>query len=215
MAIVDRAVFLEKGTVRFDGAARELVERATTWPVLCSGRSLVDLPLFYLAGRGRRRDQRPRLRVDRHHRRRAGASLDAGHQLRRRQHGPPRRRAVRTARARVRRAGTGSACPRAGRAGVLFSTAAELLVVRRLFRAPRVILLVSNDRPVAAGARDQRWPCRASPTCRCATRNPGAARDVDRWHRPVGPEAHDPGHRAAGSRECSAGCSPAPRSGAR
>ena len=105
---------------------------------------------------------------------RARLPRDAGHQLRRRQHGPRRRRPVRPARRPVQRARSGSARVVALAVGTLYGAVIELIVIRRLFNAPRVIVLVATigvaqlSQVVARGLSRHRRARRPLPDARSA-----------------------------------------------
>ena len=105
LSVADRAVFLEKGQVRFEGPAAELAERddLARAVFLGAGRRLIVAVghVDHVAARLQRAhrgigDRSPR------HGHRADLPIDAGHQLRRRQHGPGRRRSLGAPRHRVR-----------------------------------------------------------------------------------------------------------------
>ena len=102
--------------------------------------------------------------------------VDAGHQLRGRQHGARRRRPARAPRRSSTASRSGSRAIASLVVGTLFGAVMELVVIRRLFYAPRVIVLVATI-GIAELSRSRSSPrTRRSPTS--ARRIPPAVDDT-------------------------------------
>ena len=146
VAVADRAVFMEKGRVRFEGPHGSC-SSATIWPERCSSAPRAADPCWRPVGHDAARLQRCGERpADRPAGDGDGARLpiDPGHQLRGRQHRARRCDAAAAAGARLRLSRTGSASRSCLLCGTLFAAVVELIVIRRLFDAPRVIVLVAT-----------------------------------------------------------------------